>query len=101
MLSKIVSAVKKFLPLVIFLLLGFTIYSNTFSSPFVFDDLPNILNNSKIRHLFEFLGTWNFKQFRFIGYLSFSLNYQIHRYDLFGYHLVNLMIHVANTVLVW
>jgi len=91
----------KLFPVLLFLLLGITIYSNTFNSPFIFDDLNNISNNYAIRNFSEYLSSWDYRIFRFVGYLTFSLNYQIHQYNLFGYHLVNLLIHILNTVLVW
>src|SRR3989344_8181413 len=91
----------KLFPVLLFLLLGITIYSNTFNSPFVFDDLNNISNNHATRNFSEYLSSWDYRTFRFIGYLTFSLNYQIHQYNLFGYHLVNLLIHILNTILVW
>ena len=36
-----------------------------------------------------------------IGFLSFALNYHFHGLDVWGYHLVNLAIHIVNAVLVW
>lgn len=33
---------------------------------------------------------------RFIGYLSFALNYQIHGLDVTGYHIVNFLVHAVN-----
>lgn len=91
----------KLFPVIIFLLLGFAIYSNTFNSPFIFDDVLNITNNDSIRNFSDFFSDFHFKKFRFIGYLTFSLNYQIHELDLFGYHLINILIHIFNSILVW
>ena len=36
-----------------------------------------------------------------IGILTFAINYNIHKLDLWGYHLVNLIIHLINAFLVW
>ena len=33
--------------------------------------------------------------------VSYALNYAVGEYDVFGYHLVNLVIHLANAWLVW
>jgi tetratricopeptide (TPR) repeat protein len=33
--------------------------------------------------------------------LTFAINYNIHKLDLWGYHLVNLIIHLINAFLVW
>src|SRR3972149_2995556 len=74
------------------------IYSNTFSVPFLFDDTPNITENHKIRFLSRFL---SFSGTRYIGELSFALNYYFGKLDVFGYHLVNIIIHITNGILVW
>ena len=33
--------------------------------------------------------------------LTFAINYNIHKLDVWGYHLVNLIIHLTNAFLVW
>ena len=76
------------------------IYSNTLSSPFVLDDYPNIVKNRSIR-----LKDLSFENFiraglespcerRPVANISFALNYFFHRYNLSGYHLVNIFIHI-------
>ena len=35
--------------IILFLLIGLILYSNTLDSPFVFDDLPNITDNQEIQ----------------------------------------------------
>lgn len=79
-------------------LLATLIYSNTFSAPFVFDDIPNIVENPRIKDLKNFL---DLSGSRYIGYLSFALNYHFGNLSLFGYHLINLTIHIANGFLVY
>ncbi|MCC6544399.1 MAG: tetratricopeptide repeat protein, partial [Nitrospirae bacterium] len=74
------------------------IYSNSFFSPFHFDDIGNIIKNSKIRSLANF---HNFSGTRYIGELSFALNYHFGRLSVFGYHVVNIVIHIINGLLVW
>jgi|WetSurMetagenome_2_1015567.scaffolds.fasta_scaffold00068_7 protein O-mannosyl-transferase len=95
-------------------ILGLLIYSNTFHSPFVFDDPDYILNNpvikdfsyfsdpSKIDELPNRMGTIK-AQFRnrIVGHLSFWVNYSIHGLDVTCYHLVNLAIHLLNALLVY
>jgi protein O-mannosyl-transferase len=79
-------------------LLAILIYSNTFSSTFHFDDTQNIMQNPKIKDLSNFTDlTGN----RYVGFLSFALNYAIGGLDVFGYHLLNLAIHIANGFLVY
>ena len=42
-----------------------------------------------------------FLKTRYIGYLSFAINYQIHGFNVYGYHLFNLAIHLLNALLVY
>jgi protein O-mannosyl-transferase len=87
------------LPVLVFLsLLAILIYSNTFSSTFHFDDARNIVDNFKIKDLSHFL---DFSGTRYVGFLSFALNYAFGGLNVFGYHLVNLVIHITNGFLVY
>ena len=61
---------------------GITVYSNTFYSPFHFDDEFYIVNNPAIRGLFDPLHIWNFWPSRFITFLSYALNYQLGGLDV-------------------
>ncbi len=86
---------------IVFLLITMTallIYSNTFSSPFHFDDESKIVGNYKLKDL---ANLWPPSGLRYIGYLSFALNYYFGQLDVFGYHLVNITIHIINGLLVW
>lgn len=84
-------------------------YSNTFFVPFHYDDHPNIVENPIIRHLGYFAepskaqGLYLYHSFvsRYLGYLSFALNYAAHGLDVTGYHVVNLLIHILNALLVY
>jgi hypothetical protein len=87
-------------------------YSNTFSVPFHFDDKSVIVENpaikdlqyfsspSKVKAFTEHFGYHTFRS-RYIGYLTFALNYSIHGLDTTGYHIVNLVIHVCTSLLVY
>lgn len=84
---------------------GCLIYSNTLNSSFQFDDHAFILNNPVVTQTQDVLlgktsPTLHYKS-RIIGFLSFSLNYQIHQDQVFGYHLVNLAIHITSAFLVF
>ncbi len=74
------------------------IYSNTFSSSFHFDDEDSIVENPWIKKLSNVL---DFSGSRYVGFLSFALNYHFGQLDVFGYHLVNLLIHITNGFLVY
>src|SRR3989338_549737 len=80
------------------LLISIAIYSNTLSSPFVFDDTDSIEYNYKIRDLSNF---YNLSGTRYIGFLSFALNYHFGGLNVFCYHIVNIIIHIINGLLVY
>ena len=77
------------------------IYSETLTTPFIFDDIHNIRDNPHIR--IPFL---SFKNLAWAGFqspianrpvanMSFALNYYFHGYNLVGFHAVNILIHIA------
>ncbi len=92
--------------------LGCIAYSNTFSVPFHWDDRFVIIENPIIKDLRFFIepskaevfqGHFEYSTFRnrYIGYLTFALNYALHGLNVTGYHIVNLFIHIVNALLVW
>ena len=80
--------------------IGIIAYSNTFHSPFYFDDGHTIIENQEIRDLSN-LKALGHTRSRFITYLTFAINYHFHKLDVFGYHLVNLIIHLGSAIMVW
>ena len=88
-------------PIAAFLLIGLlatAIYSNTFSAAFHFDDILNITDNSKIKHLANLR---DLSGSRYVGFLTFALNYRFGGLHVFGYHLVNLLVHITNGFFVY
>ena len=83
---------------ILLFLLPLLAYSNTFAVPFLFDDSINIAENPIVKNLAHFL---DIEGTRYIGFLSFALNYWAGGLDVFGYHLVNLLIHIVNGFLVY
>jgi hypothetical protein len=94
------------------LLICLIAYSNTFEVPFHFDDRPVIVENPIIKNLNYFSspstaknlkGHFNYSTFirRYIGYLTFALNYRLHGLDVYGYHVLNLLIHILNSLLLY
>lgn len=80
---------------------AFAAYANTFSVPFLFDDLPAIEKNATIRHLAH-LGevlsppsNGSAVTGRPLINLSFALNYAAGGTSPTGYHVVNLALHAA------
>ncbi|MBI4839389.1 MAG: hypothetical protein HY806_09700, partial [Nitrospirae bacterium] len=100
------------------IIIGLIAYSNTFHVPFQFDDINNIVKNSFVKDLGYFtepsktktaeakgIEYYAFKydgfKNRFIGFLTFALNYRLHSLDVTGYHIVNLAIHLLNALLIY
>ncbi len=80
---------------------GFVIYSNTFDGAFQLDDETSITTNERI-HRLEDIGTiWRHWPARFLTYLSLAVNYHIGKEEVFGYHVVNLTLHLVATLLVF
>jgi len=79
------------------LLVALAGYANSFSVPFVLDDITSIIENGAIRDMGSFLsgGGLAYNPRRFVGYLSFALNYRLGGLDPAGYHVANLAVHVA------
>lgn len=76
-------------------------YANSFSTPFVFDDLPAIVHNDTIRQLWPLSSVLSppLDAAGAIGRpvvnLSFALNYAAGGLDVRGYHLLNLALHLG------
>ena len=92
---------KRLVHIVLIVALGLLAYSNTFYGPFQFDDKPQIIDNPVIKDLKNFTKGYDYNTQRFIGYLSFALNYHFGGFDVISYHIVNLIIHIANALLVY
>lgn len=80
---------------------GLISYSNTFHNSFQFDDYDSILGNFNIRSISNLKMLWNFWPTRFITYLSLAFNYRFGQFQVFGYHLFNLLVHLGAGILVW
>src|SRR4030042_4999434 len=75
------------------------IYSNTFVASFHFDDTPAIVENYAI-HRFDLKEIFSTSS-RPILDLTFALNYYFCKLDVFGYHLINIMLHIVNGILLY
>ncbi|QWR78175.1 tetratricopeptide repeat protein [Candidatus Magnetomonas plexicatena] len=71
--------------------LGFIAYSNIFSVPFFFDDV-------NINKYTDFIA-WNSQRSLVVN--TFALNYKLGGNTVTGYHLVNIIIHIINAVLIY
>jgi hypothetical protein len=87
--------------ILIIVILGILIYSNTFNIPFVFDDIYNITHAPGIKDIRNFFNLQSMYGSRHIGLLTFALNYKLHGLNVVGYHIFNLFIHLLNALLVY
>ncbi len=89
----------------------FIAYSNTWFSSWHLDDFPNIINNNAI-HIekitpYSLYGSFfshpvnTGKLFRPVASLSFALNWYMGRDSVFGYHLVNIILHFFSAVFLY
>jgi protein O-mannosyl-transferase len=83
-------------------------YSNTFYVPFQFDDRPNIISNPNVQikvftwDRLERLVKNTYKEtIRVFSYFTLALNYYFGEFNVFGYHLVNFIIHVASGIFLY
>lgn len=91
---------RKLLIIGLILGVGLIIYLPALSASFQLDDGPSIRNNSAIRHL-KPAEIWNFWPSRFFTYLSLALNFHFSGLNPLPYHLINVLIHLGNSVLVY
>jgi Flp pilus assembly protein TadD len=80
---------------------GLLAYHNSFRGPFVFDDVPSISENQTIRHLWPPWkalsarhGNESTVEGRPVLNLTFAINYAFGGTAPWGYHVVNLAIHI-------
>lgn len=79
--------------------LGAIAYGGGLHGPFVYDDRLTVVGNASIRHLGDLAGLVRHSIFRPVVNLSYALNYAVSGLDPFGYHLTNLLLHLANVAL--
>jgi protein O-mannosyl-transferase len=85
---------RRWLTFAVLLAAALAAYHNCFTAPFVFDDLPHIVDNERIRSLWP---VWPLvsETSRPLVQLSLAVNYAISGLDPWSYHLFNVLVHVA------
>ncbi len=84
-----------------------TVYSKNLDGPFVYDDYSSILRNTAIRidslspHTILKAGMESPLSKRPVAYITFALNYYFHGYDIIGYRIFNICIHLTNTIILF
>ena len=82
------------------------IYSNSFYGEWHYDDFANIVDNPHIQmKSFSWpeikqciSGIYQDKLSRPLSYLSFAINYRLGGMDVFGFHVINLIIHYLSSI---
>ena len=75
-------------------------YHNSLSGQFAFDDGPNIVDNSTIRHLWDLGSVLSPPRGGFtvsgrpVLNLSLAINYAVSGQNVWSYHATNLVIHI-------
>lgn len=102
-----------FISISLVIVLAFISYGNTVNVPFVFDDYPYLRENPLIRsfhyflnhdHVFKLAIDTDVKNnfiLRPVSYFTFAVNFALHGYDVRGYHIVNLLLHIGNAICVY
>lgn len=84
------------------LLAGMFLYAGSMQGPFLFDDVPNIVQNRSLHRFPNLSAVWEANpKTRFLPFVSFSLNYSFFGTSVWGYHLFNLVPHVFNAFWVY
>lgn len=84
----------RIIQLVLIFAIGIAAYSNTLNAPFQFDDL-GISNTDYLYSRVSSFGV------RIIADLTFVLNHKLHGQAVFGFHLVNLCIHLTTAFILY
>lgn len=80
-----------------FAVVGLALYARVIvRGPFLFDDAEYVLDNQYSRDIVAALSLNDARQ---LGYLSFAVNYVLGGEVPTGYHLVNVVIHIVNSLL--
>jgi tetratricopeptide (TPR) repeat protein len=96
---------KKFylLAFAVIIAVGFSVYSNILNAPFVYDDVVfrdnPITHITRLSQLFDIL--LDQKGWRRVGFLTFACNFYLGGLNPFGYHLVNIIIHLLNSMVLF
>ena len=105
---------RSFVHLILIAVIGILAYSNTLHMPFQFDDEDFILMNPIVKGDFSnFLEPSKAKNLnlpvnvrfslktRLMSYMTFWANFKVNGFNVLGYHVFNISIHILNAVLVY
>lgn len=87
---------RLWLPILLIVFGVLIVYSNTWRSPFVLDDIHTIVEEDARRTLYFTVGRLFGN--RSLTILSFDLNYYFNGLNVSGYHVVNIGIHIISSI---
>ncbi|MDP2921927.1 MAG: tetratricopeptide repeat protein [Candidatus Omnitrophota bacterium] len=76
------------------------VYAPALNTPFQFDDVKRIVGQAQVENL-DLADIFHYSKSRFLLYLTLALNYHFGGYGVFGFHLVNLVIHIISSLAVF
>ena len=96
---------RQFIPVLI-IAAGIWAYHNSFQGPFIYDDVPSIVQNPHIRHF------WPIREVLFVSpnlpvqgrpveSLTLALNYALGGLNVGGYHAFNLAVHLLSALVLF
>lgn len=98
---------RRAIPWIGVIVLAFVVYAQSLGNDFVtWDDRLLIVDNPIVHglhwsNIVAAFTSYDPELYIPLTFLSYQVNYAIHGLQPFGYHLVNLLLHTANTILVY
>lgn len=104
-----IEKLKIYLAVGIIIISAIAAFANSFKGKFIYDDENALLKNTHIRSLWPLSEAMSLPAMnkgltlsgRPILSLTFALNYKLCQYNLWGYHLINFLIHIAAGLLLF
>jgi protein O-mannosyl-transferase len=82
-------------------LLGGLVYLNALHNPFIYDDHHMVVDNSSLPHLFDLRRLVLYDATRPIVNFSYAIDRAVWGPSPFGFHLTNVLLHMANVALLF
>ena len=90
---------------VVIILIAFLSYFNTFTNSFHFDDYTYILKNEGLKEYFQHPFSFSFilsnLNHRSIVFATLFLNHSLDGFNVFGFHVLNLTVHIITCLLIF
>src|SRR2546422_1287419 len=89
-------------PIAVLALLGIGAYWNSLHAPFVFDDIDSVERNRLVHFANRYYNQFSaYPSPRSLLFLTFAFNNWLNGQNPFGYHIVNLVLHILNGLIVF